>query len=69
MGFSPDHIPVVGEVPDLPGAWFLAGFTGHGMSIGFRLSQLVVEAMTTSARPGDLDLFDLRRLSSRSAGT
>lgn len=31
MGFSRDGSPWVGAVPDSPGLWISAGFTGHGM--------------------------------------
>ena len=40
MGFSPDSLPVVGDVPDAPGAVFAAGFTGHGMGFGLRTGRL-----------------------------
>lgn len=31
MGFSRDNLPWVGEVPESPGLFVLAGYTGHGM--------------------------------------
>ncbi|KAM0418715.1 hypothetical protein ACHAPT_012313 [Fusarium lateritium] len=31
MGYSGDFMPHVGEVPDKPGQFIIAGFTGHGM--------------------------------------
>ena len=31
MGYSSDFMPHVGEVPDKPGQFIIAGFTGHGM--------------------------------------
>ena len=30
MGFSRDHFPWVGGIPDMPGLWISAGFTGNG---------------------------------------
>lgn len=35
MAFTDDFLPVVGAVPGLPGAVSAAGFSGHGMSLGF----------------------------------
>ncbi|RSL76194.1 hypothetical protein CEP51_010188 [Fusarium floridanum] len=31
MGYSGDFMPHVGEIPDKPGQFIIAGFTGHGM--------------------------------------
>lgn len=31
MGYSSDHMPHLGEVPDKPGQFIIAGFNGHGM--------------------------------------
>jgi glycine/D-amino acid oxidase-like deaminating enzyme len=31
MGFSSDFMPYVGEVPNKPGQFIPAGFSGHGM--------------------------------------
>jgi len=35
MAFTADGLPAIGEVPDVPGALYAAGFNGHGMSLGF----------------------------------
>lgn len=35
MAFTEDHLPLVGEVPEVPGAYYAAGFSGHGLSLGF----------------------------------
>ena len=48
MGFSPDGMPLIGPVdgPWRKGTvWFCGGFTGHGMSIGFRSARAAVDAM------------------------
>lgn len=52
MGFSPDGLPLVGPVDDLGASaryganvWFCGGFTGHGMSMGYRTAQSAVEGM------------------------
>ena len=51
MGFSPDGLPLVGPLDDQrPNVWFCGGFTGHGMSMGFRTAKLAVEAMFAGER-------------------
>ena len=62
MGFSPDGLPSVGPVPDLPGAFFAAGFTGHGLAYAFRVGRMLAEFAHGLADPGDADLFDPARL-------
>jgi gamma-glutamylputrescine oxidase len=69
MGFSPDGLPLVGPVPtgsgDGPGCWepgrvwFCGGFTGHGMSLAYRVSRMAVEAMLDDA-PNSLPLSRVR---------
>lgn len=61
MGFSPDHLPVVGAVPGLSGGVWAAGFTGHGMSYGFRMGRLLAELSLGYRRPEGLDLFTMDR--------
>ena len=35
MGFTPDHLPLVGAVPGRGSVVVCGGFTGHGMSMGY----------------------------------
>jgi gamma-glutamylputrescine oxidase len=35
MGFTADGYPLLGDVPEVPGAVYGAGFSGHGLSLGF----------------------------------
>ncbi len=35
LAFTADGLPRIGEVPHLPGVLYAAGFSGHGMSLGF----------------------------------
>jgi glycine/D-amino acid oxidase-like deaminating enzyme len=56
MGFSFDDLPLVGPVEDAIGergwdrrVWFCGAFTGHGMSMAFRTSELAVDAMLTGS--------------------
>ncbi len=69
MGFSPDGLPLVGPVSaSMPSGggggaghweqgrvWFCGGFTGHGMSLAYRVSRLAIEAML-DAKPNPLPL-------------
>lgn len=59
MGFSPDGLPVVAPVGGFGSGrvWFCGGFTGHGMSMGFRTAQIAVGAMLGGAP----NLFDASR--------
>lgn len=61
MGFSPDHLPVVGELPDLPGSVWAGGFSGHGMGYGFRFGRLLAEMVAGRTRPDGLELFTTER--------
>jgi gamma-glutamylputrescine oxidase len=46
MGFSPDGLPLIGPIPGLDDrVWFCGGFTGHGMSMGYRAAHAAVAAM------------------------
>jgi gamma-glutamylputrescine oxidase len=61
MGFSPDGLPVVGAVPGLPGNFWTAGFTGHGMGYGFRFGRLMAELALGYDWPEGHDLFTAER--------
>jgi gamma-glutamylputrescine oxidase len=61
MGFSPDGLPVLGEISGCPGAWFACGFTGHGMGYAVRFGELL--ARTALGEPDEAsDLFAAERL-------
>ena len=61
MGFSLDHLPMVGQLSDHPGSWWVGGFTGHGMAFGFRTGKLMAECIMGTSEPEGLDLFDAKR--------
>lgn len=65
MAFTPDYLPIADSVPDLPGAWFMGGFSGHGMPFGLRCGQLLAEAALSGAKPDALQPFSLERPSLR----
>jgi glycine/D-amino acid oxidase-like deaminating enzyme len=60
---TPDGVPVIGEVPSVPGFILAAGFSGHGFGIGPGAGHLVAdiatgEAPIVEARPYRLSRFD-----------
>jgi glycine/D-amino acid oxidase-like deaminating enzyme len=67
MGFSVDHLPLVGAMPDLPGSFWVGGLTGHGMGYGFRLGRLVAERVLGMPVAGEDRLFDANRPGARAA--
>ena len=67
MGFSPDGLPIVGSLPDIPGSLWAAGFTGHGLGCGFRLGKLLAEEVASGGRAEDADLFTVDRFGSSSS--
>jgi len=60
MGFSPDGLPVVGDVAGVAGALFAAGFTGHGMGYSMRFGEMLARRLTGETDEAD-DLFDAGR--------
>ena len=50
MAFTSDGLPRTGEVPGVPGAIYVAGFNGHGMSLGFATGRWL--AGRVSGEPG-----------------
>jgi glycine/D-amino acid oxidase-like deaminating enzyme len=61
MAFTSDGMPIADRAPDLPGAWIVGGFCGHGMPFGMRLGQLLAEAATSDAKPLALAPFRIDR--------
>ncbi|HEX9953502.1 MAG TPA: FAD-binding oxidoreductase [Rubricoccaceae bacterium] len=63
MGFSPDGLPLLGDVPGVPGAIYATGFTGHGMGYGLRFGRLAARRLV--GVPDDAEsLFSAARLAS-----
>ena len=61
FGLVLDFLPVVGEVPGLPGTWVAGGYSGHGNVLGFASGRLVARAILGDRDPL-LDLFEPARL-------
>lgn len=51
MGFTEDYLPLVGELPERPGVWVSAGYSGHGNVMGFACGEAVARALL--GRPDD----------------
>lgn len=59
---TPDAVPVIGEVPRLPGFFIASGFSGHGFGIGPGAGRLVADLVSggtpsVDPRPFRLDRF------------
>jgi len=52
MGFTPDGLPLVGRLPDLPQVYFAVGFGGRGLAWAFVAAEQLVELMLHDAEPG-----------------
>ncbi|HEX5166328.1 MAG TPA: FAD-binding oxidoreductase, partial [Thermomicrobiales bacterium] len=59
LGYTPDAMPLVGRLPDMPSVYFAAGFNGSGMSYGPLTARLTAEYMLDGTHPG---LFHVDRL-------
>jgi glycine/D-amino acid oxidase-like deaminating enzyme len=46
---TPDGVPVIGEIPSLPGFVLAAGFSGHGFGIAPGAGRLVADLVTGAA--------------------
>ncbi|KWA69998.1 D-amino-acid oxidase [Burkholderia ubonensis] len=51
---TPDLIPVISDVPELPGFYVATGFSGHGFGLGPAAGELVADMVT-----GDKPLMDI----------
>lgn len=51
MAFTPDRLPVADRVPGIEHAWVAGGFSGHGMTFGPRLGQLLAGAVVSGDAP------------------
>lgn len=51
MAFTETGFPLVDRVPDLPGAVYAAGFSGHGLSLGFAVGRHLARRVLGKADP------------------
>lgn len=61
MAFTRDHNPIADRVPGMDQAWFVGGFSGHGMPFGMRVGQLLAQAATQGTTPTELHALRLDR--------
>jgi gamma-glutamylputrescine oxidase len=54
MGFTPDGLPLVGRLPDLPQVYFAVGFGGRGLAWAFVVAEQLVELMLHDTSLGPL---------------
>ena len=54
MGFTPDGLPLVGSLPDLPQVYFAVGLGGRGLAWAFVVADRLVELMLRDTDPGIL---------------
>lgn len=52
MGFTPDDLPLVGQLPNLPQVYFAVGFGGRGLAWAFVAAELLVELILQDTAPG-----------------
>jgi glycine/D-amino acid oxidase-like deaminating enzyme len=52
MGFTPDGLPLVGRLPDLPQVYFAVGLGGRGLAWSFVVADQLVESMLHNTDPG-----------------
>lgn len=52
MGFTPDGMPLVGTLPDMPDVAFAVGFNGHGLAMGAGTAERAVALMLDGTHPG-----------------
>lgn len=64
LGFTPDHLPLVGRLPDVPDVYFAVGFSGEGMGIGAATAERAAALMLNGDHPG---ILSADRLASASA--
>jgi len=58
---SPDRHFIIGELPDFPGAWVIAGLSGHGFKYASALGELAKDLLVRRKSGYDLAPFRLGR--------
>ncbi|WP_410492300.1 NAD(P)/FAD-dependent oxidoreductase [Bosea sp. 685] len=58
---TPDAVPVIGEVPRLPGFFIASGFSGHGFGIGPGAGRLIADLVAGKTSMIDAKPFRLER--------
>ncbi len=61
MGFTPDYVPVVDAMPDMPGVWAAGGFCGSGMPFGIMVGKYLAQAAVEMRTPAEVAPLGLHR--------
>lgn len=61
--FMPDHLPVIGEDPRMPGLWHAAGHEGAGIGLSLATAELLTALMLERPTPLDASPFSAARAS------
>ena len=61
MAWSPDLNPLIGPLPDRPGEYIAAGYSGHGMPIAFSAGKAAAEMMAGRTPELFVDAFRAER--------
>ena len=61
MGFTPDRLPLIGQLPGIPHCYIAGGYTGHGNAFAIEAA-LVVSELVQGKMNADAELFDPARL-------
>ena len=59
----PDVVPIVDQVPQLPGLWVGTGMSGHGFGIGPAFGRILADLMTGADAGHDMSRFRFGRFS------
>jgi len=65
--FTPDNLPVLGPVGEIPGFYIAAGFSGHGFCLGPGVGKVMAEFITTGGSSIDLHPFRFSRFQKENA--
>ncbi|QGX97969.1 FAD-binding oxidoreductase [Roseovarius faecimaris] len=57
----PDVVPIVDEVPDVPGLWIGTGMSGHGFGIGPAFGRILADLMSGGEAGHDMERFRFGR--------
>jgi gamma-glutamylputrescine oxidase len=61
MGFTPDRLPLIGQLPGIPRCYIAGGYTGHGNAFAIQAGLLISE-LVQGKMNADAELFDPARL-------
>jgi glycine/D-amino acid oxidase-like deaminating enzyme len=58
---TPDAIPVISQIPQLPGFWIATGFSGHGFGIAPAAGRLMADIVCGRSSKSENERFNYRR--------